>query len=142
MTTADKSVIDVDIALLAALFDAITDRDYDRQATYLADDLVLETPFAPPGAPSVVNSKLEYLDAMRASDQAFERKIMVLDDASKVDGDPTIVAEYHADAQTRFGTDFPQRYIGLFWIADQRVVRWREYYNPSVIQTAFARPKS
>jgi len=125
-------------AIVAALMDAISDRNYEVQCELLADDLVLETPFAPPGAPEAVNSRAEYLDAMRGADRAFNRKVMVLDGCDELAGQDALVAQYHADAETRAGRPFPQRYVGFFWFADGKVTRWREFYNPLVIQQAFS----
>lgn len=123
---------------LAALMAAISDRDYGAQTDLLDADLVLETPFAPPGAPRAVHSRSEYLDAMRSADRAFKHKRMVIDECFALEGTDALVARYHADAETRTGTPFPQEYIGLFWFEGGKVARWQEYYNPAVIQKAFA----
>jgi len=124
--------------LLTSLMAAISDRDYDAQAGLLHADLLLETPFAPPGAPRAVRSRSEYVDAMRGADRAFTHKRMVIDECFPLEGADALVARYHAEAETRTGRPFPQEYIGLFWFEGGKVARWQEYYNPAVIQKAFA----
>jgi ketosteroid isomerase-like protein len=105
----------------------------------LADDAVIETPFAPPGRPRRFRGRDEFLAFAQAGRAAlpvrFEecREIAVHDTA-----DPeVIVVEYElAGTVTTTGRRAAAPFIGVLRVRDGQVAGWREYQDAVAIAHA------
>jgi ketosteroid isomerase-like protein len=105
----------------------------------LADDAVIETPFAPPGRPRRFEGRDEFLAFAGAGRAAlpvrFEecREIAVHDTA-----DPeVIVVEYElAGTVTTTGRRATAPFIGVLRVRDGQVAGWREYQDAVAIAHA------
>ncbi|WP_141577355.1 nuclear transport factor 2 family protein [Actinomadura sp. WMMA1423] len=105
----------------------------------LADDVVIETPFAPPGGPTRFEGRqtfLEFADPQRAAFPVrFDdcRTVAVHDTT-----DPnTIVVEYElTGTHTRTAKQSTAAFIGVLTVHDGKITLWREYQNTLAIMQA------
>jgi ketosteroid isomerase-like protein len=108
----------------------------------LADDVVIEGPFAPPGRPRRFTRRDEFLAFAAAGRAAlpaqFEevRNVVVHETA-----DPdVIVVEYElAGTVTTTGRRAAAPFIGVLRVRDGKVVGWREYQDTIAIAHAVGR---
>ena len=107
-----------------------------------ADDVVVETPFAPPGAPSRIVGRAEFLAFAEPTRRALpvrfdECRDVVVHDTT----DPeVIVVEYElAGTVTSTGRRASAAFVGVLRVRDGRIVRWREYQNVPAISAALGR---
>jgi ketosteroid isomerase-like protein len=108
---------------------------------FLADDVVIEAPFAPPGRPNRFEGKQQFLDFANPQRAAFPVRI----DACRTIAihettDPnTIVVEYElTGTATPTNRQATAAFIGILTARDGKVARWREYQNTMAIQQALA----
>jgi ketosteroid isomerase-like protein len=105
----------------------------------LADDAVVELPFAPPGRPTRFEGRepfLAFAGPQRAAFPArFEevRNVVVHDTA-----DPeVIVVEYElAGTVTTTGRPASAPFIGVLRVRDGKIAAWREYQHTAAITAA------
>jgi hypothetical protein len=105
----------------------------------LADDAVIETPFAPPGRPRRFRGREEFLAFARAGRASlpvrFEecREVAIHETA-----DPeVIVVEYElAGTVTTTGQRAAAPFIGVLRVRDGQIAAWREYQDAVAIARA------
>jgi hypothetical protein len=105
----------------------------------LAHDVIVETPFAPPGSPTRIVGKQEFLAFANPQRAALPvrfdgcRTITVHDTT-----DPdTIVVEYElTGTSTKTNQQSTAAFIGVLKVRDGKVVLWREYQNTLAIMQA------
>ncbi|GAA4236507.1 hypothetical protein GCM10022254_46300 [Actinomadura meridiana] len=111
----------------------------DQFGDLLADDAVVEMPFAPPGRPSRIEGRDRFV-AFAAQRRAalpvrFEevRDVVIHDTA-----DPeVIVVEYElAGTVTTTGRRAAAPFIGVLRVRDGKIARWREYQDMPAIAAA------
>ncbi|MFF3445068.1 nuclear transport factor 2 family protein [Streptosporangium sp. NPDC002721] len=100
----------------------------------LAEDVVIEVPFAPPGRASRYEGKEAFLLFADPEQAAFAQRF-ALDEARDVvvheTTDPeVIVVEYElAGRVLATGRQASSRFIGVLRVRDGKIVNWREYQN-------------
>jgi ketosteroid isomerase-like protein len=107
----------------------------------LADDAVVETPFAPPGRPRRFEGRSEFLTFARAGRASlpvrFEqcREIAIHETT-----DPeVIVIEYElAGTVTTTNRHASAAFIGVLRVRDGQILHWREYQNALPLLTRWA----
>ena len=107
----------------------------------LADDVVIEMPFAPPGRPRRFEGRQQWLAFARAERAAlpvrFEecRNVVIHETA-----DPeVIVVEYElAGTVTTTNHRAAAPFIGVLRVRDGKIAGWREYQDVPAIQRALA----
>lgn len=110
---------------------------YDADS--LADDVVIETPFAAPGRPTRTEGKQRVLEYTRASRAVFPVRF---DDCRNVvvhqTADPeVIVVEYElVGTHTTTGVTASAPFIGVLRTRDGRLAHWREYQHTLAIAQA------
>jgi uncharacterized protein len=107
----------------------------------LTDDVVVETPFAPPGHPNRTEGKQRWLDIANPQRAAFPIDIdacrtLAIHDTT----DPnTIVVEYElTGTSTKTNQQGAATFIAVLTAREGKVARWREYQNTMVLQQAQA----
>jgi uncharacterized protein len=124
-----------DVDVVARAIQAVSDLDAAEARRWVADDLVLELPFRPRGFPRTLVGPDAH-SFIRAMDRIFER----MDFHDVVIHGPTpsgvIAAEYKSNGITKAGRPYLNAYAAFFEVADGRVARWREYFNPDVVAEA------
>lgn len=125
------------------IFDSMRARWLANLPTYeadvLADDVVLETPFAAPGRPTRTEGKQRVLEFTQASRAVFPIRF---DDCRNVvvheTADPeVIVVEYElAGTHTATGVAASAPFIGVLRTRDGKLAHWREYQHTLAIAQA------
>lgn len=101
----------------------------------LADDCVVELPFAPPGSGVRLSSKEAYIATIAERQRQFFSRIRFVDvriTAVHEGTDPsTAVVEYEMDAE-RLADGFraSAAFVVVIGVREGRVALWREYQNP------------
>ena len=105
----------------------------------LADDVVIEVPFAPPGRPVRVEGKQRWLDLVNPQREGFPLRFDACHTRAVHDtADPsTIVVEYELTAtNTVTGRSGSAAFIGVLTVRDGKIAVWREYQNTLAMQQA------
>ncbi len=116
--------------------------DADGYADLFAPDGVIESPFAPPGAPS----RLEGREAIRAYSRQVVASPVRLDDLEEVElhqtQDPEVViAEVRATATlTTTGRSFGTTSIQIYRVREGQIVLFRDFANPRVLEDVISEP--
>ncbi|MEU5963382.1 nuclear transport factor 2 family protein [Micromonospora parva] len=126
-----------------AIFDRMRAHWLANQPTYeagmLADDVVIETPFAAPDHPTRTEGKQRVLEYTRASQAAFPVRF---DDCRNVvvheTADPeTIVIEYElVGTHTATGVTASAPFIAVMRTRGGKLAHWREYQHTLAIAQA------
>lgn len=105
----------------------------------LAEDVIIEVPFAPPGHQNRFEGRQQFLDFANPQRAALpvrfdECRTVALHDTK----DPnTIVVEYElTGTSTRTNQQSTAAFIGVLTVHDGKVTRWREYQNTMAILQA------
>jgi ketosteroid isomerase-like protein len=105
----------------------------------LADDVVVEAPFAPPGRPNRFEGKQQWLDHANPERAAFPIHIdafrtLAIHDTT----DPaTIVVEYElTGTSTKTNQRGTATFIAVLTARDGKIAAWREYQNTMALQQA------
>ncbi|KOX08417.1 nuclear transport factor 2 family protein [Micromonospora profundi] len=129
----------------AEIFDSMRARWLANLPTYeedsLADDVVIETPFAAPGSPTRTEGKQRVLEYTQAGRAGFPvqfhdcRNVVVHETA-----DPeVIVVEYElVGTHTATGVTASAPFIGVLRTRDGKLAHWREYQHTLAIAQALA----
>lgn len=105
----------------------------------LAEDVVVEMPFAAPGGPNRIEGRRAFLDFATAGRANLPIRF---DDCRNVvvheTTDPeVIIVEYElAATSTATGVSASAPFIGVLRVRDGRVAHWREYQNPTAMALA------
>jgi ketosteroid isomerase-like protein len=106
---------------------------------YLADDVIIEMPFAPPGQQNRFEGRQQFLEFANPRRAAFparldECRTIAVHDTT----DPsTIVIEYElTGTSTKTNQRSSAAFIAVLEVHDGKVTRWREYQNVVAIQQA------
>ncbi len=119
--------------------------DLDRFAERLADDVVIETPFAPPDRPRRVEGREAWLAIAAPGRAALPVRIEECRDVVVHDtADPeVIVVEYTlAGTVTSTRQRSSAAFIGVLRTRDGKVVHWREYQDTLAMARAFGQLSS
>ncbi|MEU8180800.1 nuclear transport factor 2 family protein [Micromonospora sp. NPDC049047] len=126
-----------------AIFESMRTQWLANQPTYeadlLADDVVIETPFAAPGRPTRTEGKQRVLEYTRGSRAMFPVRF---DDCRNVvvheTTDPeVIVVEYElVGTHTETGVTAAAPFIGVLRTRDGKLAHWREYQHTLAIAQA------
>ncbi|MEU8378486.1 nuclear transport factor 2 family protein [Streptosporangium sp. NPDC048865] len=112
----------------------------------LAEDSVIETPFAPPGRPRRHEGKEAFLLFAGPEQAAFAQRF-ALDEVRDVvvheTADPeVIVVEYElAGRVLATGRQASSSFIGVLKVRDGKIVNWREYQNTLAMIEIMGQPQ-
>jgi ketosteroid isomerase-like protein len=107
----------------------------------LADDVVVEAPFAPPGRPKRFEGRQQFLDFANPQRAKFAVRIDACRTTAIHDTtDPnTIVVEYElTGTSTKTNRQATAAFIGVLMVRGGKVALWREYQNTMAMQQALA----
>lgn len=113
--------------------------DLDALAARLADDVVMELPFAPAGYARQHRGREAVVRFQRAAARSFSTFAMTVDRILLTAAPHVVVAEHHSDGvAATTGRPYRNRYVTIFELdGDGLVRRWTEYYDPTVVSGAF-----
>ena len=128
-----------DADIIRTLFVGLSAGDYDDVARLLAEEVELDTPYAPKGYFSNLAGRERVMDALTGLGDTFERIVLEVDTTYPSVGGETIVVEYHSNGTVkRNGKAYANRYVGIFRFRDGAIALWREYYNPDILRSALS----
>ncbi len=113
--------------------------DLDGIAAYLADDVVMELPFAPAPMRRAYEGKDAVVDFQRRARGSFSLFSMTVE-RLHLTADPRVVIAQHSSVgvAASTGRDYRNGYVTVFEFDDDgNVRRWCEYYNPDAVRAAF-----
>jgi uncharacterized protein len=105
----------------------------------LAEDVLIETPFAPPGRPRRFEGREEFLAFAESERAAFPGQLEeVRNVVTHETADPgVIIVEYElAGTVITTGRRAAATFIGVLRVRDGKIVHWREYQNVLAIAEA------
>ncbi|WP_218002021.1 nuclear transport factor 2 family protein [Microtetraspora malaysiensis] len=105
----------------------------------LADDVIIETPFARPGGPTRFEGKRQFLEFANPRRAAFPVRFDRCRATAVHDTqDPeTIIVEYElTGTSTKTNRQSTAAFIGVLTVHDGKVVLWREYQDTLAIMQA------
>jgi ketosteroid isomerase-like protein len=114
----------------------------DHDFGLLADDAVIEMPFAPPGRPARFEGRASFLAFAEPERESFPVRFEEVRDVVIHDtADPeVIVVEYElAGVVTTTGRRASAPFIGVLRVRDGKTVLWREYQNVLAVADALDR---
>lgn len=122
-------------AFLARVSDYFLGRGEPRD--FWADDVVVETPFAPPGHPRRFEGRQRFLDATRESRDSLPVRFEAMRDATVHEAGDTLVVEYElAGTVLTTGRQASARFLVVARVRDGRVTHWREYPDTLAVAKA------
>ncbi len=115
--------------------------DVEGISRYLAPDIVMELPYAPPPSPRRYDGLSAVLGFQRSSATLFSSFAIEIERVHVAENARVVVAEYSSDGVVAAsGGVYRNRYITVFELdPGGRIRRWREFYDPAVVQAAFPR---
>lgn len=120
--------------------DCISDLDVDGALSVVADDAVIEMPFAAATGTRVVQGAAAHT-FVRALPKLFTQMRFYDVVMHGLTESGVVVAEFKSDGITRKGVSYPNRYVAIFEVAGGKINALREYFDPNVLLSAFE-PKS
>lgn len=125
-----------DAAVVRKVLELISDLRADEALQLVADDLLLEMPVRHDGGPPEMRGEAarRFIGAIP---KLFSRMNFTEITVHGTTPGGVIAAEYASDGATRAGEPYRNRYAGFFEVRNGKIVRWREYFDPVVIKTAF-----
>ena len=131
------------------VFARMKQRWLDHSATtvdsLLADDAVVELPFAAPGRPRHFEGRAQFLAFAQAARASLPVRFTDCRDVAIHDtADPeVIVVEYDLSGiVTTTGHRATARFIGVLRVRDGRIATWREYQDTLAITQALSQPRA
>jgi uncharacterized protein len=124
----DAEIVDRAIRAVGAL-------DIAEARRWLADDLVLELPFRGGDLPRTLIGDDAHA-FMAFLPRVFVRMNFTEIAVHGVTTSGVVAAEYVSNGVTKSGDPYCNSYAAFFDVADGKIVRWREYFNPDVIVAA------
>ncbi|MEM8535774.1 MAG: nuclear transport factor 2 family protein [Chloroflexota bacterium] len=124
--------------IVEQFFTALETMDMDTFFALWADDGRQEMPFAPDGFPRELNG----IDAIRRQygglpdaydGMNFPRTIRSLRETGWV------FVEYQGEISLKSGGTYNNDYCGSFHVVDGKIVLFREFFNPIILQSAFGK---
>ncbi|RJQ75722.1 phzA/B-like protein [Pseudonocardiaceae bacterium YIM PH 21723] len=112
------------------------------RADLLAEDVVIEMPFALPGQPTRIVGRDQFVTFNAAGRTAVPLRIEECRDVSVLEtADPeTIVVEYELVTRSPVvGSRSAARFIGILTTRHGQIVHWREYQNLPAMAAAMGR---
>ncbi|WP_337100569.1 nuclear transport factor 2 family protein [Paenibacillus sp. YIM B09110] len=129
--------------IITSLLQAEANQDIELMADRLADNVVYETPFVLPGVANRIEGKeqlLRLLTQFIGKERGIYATWSIFNINVYAAEEPDL---FFAEMQSKgtvakSGYVYEQSYVSLFRVQADRVIEWREYFNPLPLQEAMA----
>ena len=109
----------------------------DRNHDLWAEDVVIETPFAPAGRSRRIDGRQRFLDETRESRTSLPVRFDEMRDVTVHDAGDTVVLEYElAGTVLTTGRQAAARFVVVARLRDGQVTLWREYQDRAAMAEA------
>ena len=118
-------------ATVVRLIDAISAMDEAALRPLLADDAIMELPFAPPAFPASKSGGDAMAAGIGGAGRFFTKFRMTPRAFYPSPETNSIIVETDSEGTLHNGGSYSNRYIMLFRFRGNKIILWREYFNPS-----------
>jgi ketosteroid isomerase-like protein len=117
-------------ATVKALFEAVSIADGQAVRPLLADDAIMELPFAIPPFPSAKSGGDAIASGIRGGSRMFTRFRLSAKTFYPSPETNSIVVEAESEGRLVKGGIYSNQYVFIFKFTNDRIVLWKEYFNP------------
>ena len=131
--------LDAMVGVVRRALDAAEAGDGEAYLACLADDVVVEVPYA--AAESGTRLDKAGIAGLMTGliFKTFATRSFIIDRAMATADGATLAIEYHSEMRSRVGdVAYNNRYVGVFEFRDGLITLWREYANPLTFEAAMA----
>jgi len=123
--------------LLRAALGDLLDPSAERFLDMLADDAVMEFPYAPPGYVTALHGRREVEAHLAGFGDILQIDSMRLSAVHRSTDAQTVVVEFSCRGRgTKTGAPYDQRYVSVIALRDGKITRYSDYWNPLVVLSA------
>lgn len=117
-------------ATVQSLFEAVSVADGQAARPLLADDVLMELPFAIPPFPSAKCGGDAIASGIQGASRIFRTFRLTPLAFYPSPETNSIIVEVQSEGQLTRGGTYSNQYVFIFRFADEKIVLWREYFNP------------
>jgi AcrR family transcriptional regulator/ketosteroid isomerase-like protein len=117
-------------ATVKTLFEAVSVADGEAVRPLLADDAIMELPFAIPPFPSAKSGGDAIASGMKGGSRLFTSFRLTPQTFYPSPETNSIVVEVQSEGQLTKGGTYSNQYVFIFKFANGKIILWREYFNP------------
>jgi len=119
-------------ALVSEFLKRFSNMEFDRVGDLMSDDVIVEMPYSPNNA--VCHGRDDCVSYLDRSVRSFVKKVNFTVTDTVFDYDRQAIMVDHDNNGVRTdGRLYRNRYIGIFHVSEGKVVRWRQFFNPSLL---------
>lgn len=131
MTTAVTAAFSSFSDMLKAGLATLVDQEADGFLSMMAEDAVMEFPFAPDGFPCQIRGRAELAAYLGRFAELLELSSVTPAKTHRTSDPGVVVFEFTATGRgVRTGRPYNQSYISVITARDGRIVRYQDYWNP------------
>jgi uncharacterized protein len=112
------------------LFEAVSIADGQAVRPLLADDILMELPFATPPFPSAKSGGDAIASGIKNGSRMFTSFRLTPMTCYPSPETNSIVVEAQSEGQLTKGGEYSNQYVFIFKFSDDKIILWREYFNP------------
>jgi ketosteroid isomerase-like protein len=117
-------------ATVKTLFEAVSVADGQAARPLLADDILMELPFAIPPFPSAKSGGDAIASGIKSGSQIFTSfRLTPLTFYPSPETD-SIIVEVESEGQLTKGGTYSNQYVFIFKFTNNKIVLWKECFNP------------
>ncbi len=123
--------------LLRAALGSLLVADAETFLDMVADDIVMEFPYAPPGGVGRLKGKEALVEYLPNAASLITIESMSEPVVYRTHHSDTVILEFTCKGHgTQTGNDYDQTYISVVTLADGYITRYRDYWNPLIVLQA------
>jgi ketosteroid isomerase-like protein len=117
-------------ARVKTLFEAVSVADGRAVRPLLADDVLMELPFAIPPFPTAKSGGDAVASGIKSGSRIFTSFRLTPLAFYPSPETNSIIAEAESEGQLTKGGTYSNQYVFIFKFANDKIVLWKEYFNP------------
>jgi ketosteroid isomerase-like protein len=117
-------------ATVKTLFDAVSIADGQAARPLLADDILMELPFAIPPFPPAKSGGDAIASGINGASQIFTSFRLTPLTFYPSPETNSIIVEVESEGQLTKGGTYSNQYVFIFKFTNNKIVLWKEYFNP------------
>jgi ketosteroid isomerase-like protein len=117
-------------ATVESLLEAVSVADGQAARPLLADDVLMELPFAIPPFPSTKSGGDAIASGIDGASRIFKTFRLTPLTFYPSPETNSIIVEVQSEGQLCKGGSYSNQYVFIFKFADRKITLWREYFNP------------
>ena len=127
------------VGLVRAAMKAVSDYEFDAVEAMVADDIVIQVPFAALGMPERIEGRAQFVGGLRFIPNMFKEFKLTIGEVYDCPEDDIVAFEQTSRGTFAVdGSEYANRYMMLFGFRDGKIRLWKEYYNSQVMTEKMA----